>query len=146
MVDIQINVDDNGLANAFAQKASQTTEQFSKFSKDLVDIAQRWVQQEAPRKTGRLKASVQKQYTGSGGLVFVSKAMCQYADWVIDGTGPHRIYPKNKKALNVPGWGIFKWVDHPGTKPNPFVDKAAASMQGEMDARVARFEQWLGEV
>ena len=145
MVTINIKVDDQGLSRAFAQKASETASQFSKFSHDLVDIAQRWVQNEAPRKTGRLKGAVQKQYSGTGGYVFVSKAMCQYADWVIDGTGPHRIVPKSKKALRTP-YGVFKAVNHPGTKGNPFVDKAASAMEGEINARIARFEQWLGEV
>ena len=146
MVSIDIKVDDHGLASAFAKKAGETSAQFQKFSRDIVDIAHRWVQSEAPRKTGRLKASVQKQYSGNGGIVFVSKAMCNYCDFVIDGTRPHDIIPKNKRALNVPGWGVFKKVHHPGTKSNPFVDKAVTAMDGEIERRIALFEKWLEDV
>lgn len=146
MVSINIKVDDHGLASAFAKKAGETNAQFNKFSRDLVDIAHRWVQNEAPRKTGKLKASVQKGYTGNGGYVFVSKALCKYADYVIDGTRPHDITPKSKRALNVPGYGVFKKVHHPGTKSNPFVDKAVTAMDGDIERRIAIFEQWLGDV
>ena len=44
------------------------------------------------------------------------------------GTRPHRIEAKNGKALyfQVNGKGVFaRSVNHPGTKPHPFMQKAA---------------------
>lgn len=144
MVNITVKVSDNGLANAFEKKASDLNSKFTTFTKDLVDIAHRWVQNQAPRKTGKLKASIRKQNTSNGGYVFISA--CNYADYVIEGTQAHTITPKHKKALRVPGYGVFKSVNHPGTKSNPFFDKAASAMMSEINSRVAAFEEWLGSV
>lgn len=132
MAQIEIKLDDHGLANAFNRKAKQTVSEFNKFTKDLVDIAHRWVQNEAPRRTGKLKASVQKQHSGTTGYVFVSKSIAYYADWVIDG---HRTRPFIKSS------GAQRWV--PG---NPFVDKAAGAMNGDIERRVSTFEKWLESV
>lgn len=146
MVQIEIKVDDHQLANLFQHKASQMGAEFNKFSADLVDIAHRWVQSEAPRKTGKLKASVLKQNFGTRGLVWLSKGIAPHWIYVLEGTRPHIIRAKYKKALKVPGWGVFKSVSHPGTKANPFVDKAYDRMQGDINHRVSIFERWLTEV
>lgn len=146
MVQIDIKFDDHGLERLFAMKAGQMQSQFNKLSADLVDIAHRWVQSEAPRKTGKLKASVQKQNFGSRGLVWLSKGIAPHWIYVVEGTRPHIIRAKYKKALRVPGYGVFKSVSHPGTKANPFVDKAYDRMQGDINHRVNIFERWLTEV
>ena len=49
--------------------------------------------------------------------------MHEYGLFVDQGTKPHIIKPKNKKALH---WGgkdgpVVKSVKHPGTQPNPFI-------------------------
>lgn len=145
-MEIKVTFNDQGLERAFRKKAGEANNEFNKLAKDLTDIAHRWVQNEAPRKTGNLKASVKKVVTGNRGLVFVSKYQAPYYTWVLDGTRPHKIVPKNKKALRVPGFGVFKSVQHPGTKSNPFIDKASTAMEGQANARISLFEKWLGEV
>lgn len=147
MATLDIKIDSASLANAFSKKASETDSQFTKFTKDLLDIAHRWVQKEAPRKTGKLKSAVQKVSGSNTGYVFIAKGIAPYADFVIDGTRAHDITPKGKQALFWPGAGHpVKKVHHPGTKSNPFVDNAFNSMQGEINSRVSAFEKWLEDV
>lgn len=147
MVKVEIRVDDQGLEKALLSKGNEVEKRGRQLLRDLLDVAQRWVQSEAPRKTGRLKSSVKKQSSGSGGYVFVSKNIAPYAFWVIDGTRPHTIIPKNGKALSWPGAKHpVKKVRHPGTKPNPFVDKAAQKMMSDIEKKVKIFEDWLVDV
>lgn len=58
-----------------------------------------------------------------------------YDRLVIFGTKPHRIYPKNKKALRWSSGGAFhfaKWVNHPGYRGDNYMQAAA-------DAAVVQF-------
>lgn len=146
MVQITIKVDDNGLANAFERKGAQVNSKIDKLAMDITDALQLWIRDEAPRKTGRTKSSVQKRTWGSRGLVWVSKAISPHVFYVLDGTRAHKIVAKHKKALKVPGWGVFKSVNHPGTKSNPFVDRGADKAQGDIDRKISAFEDWLTEV
>jgi len=54
-----------------------------------------------------------------------------YAPYVEFGTPPHVIEPVNKMALanTATGWGPYKRVNHPGTKPNPFMERILAASQ-----------------
>lgn len=83
----------------------------------------------APVDTGRLRASGKISY--SSFLGFRPKATIvfdvDYARHVNDGTGPHIIRPRNAKALRfvVGGQVVYaKVVHHPGTRANPFLDRA----------------------
>lgn len=146
MVQINITIDDNDLANAFAQKAGQIPAEFDKMTRGIMDALELWIKDAAPRKTGKTKASVMKDVSSSGGAIWVSKAIAPYVYIVLDGSGPHKIYPKNKKALRVPGYGVFKSVQHPGTKSNPFVDKGADKAMNDIERKVNAFTEWLTEV
>ncbi len=58
-----------------------------------------------------------------------------YDRLVIFGTKPHRIYPKNKKALRWSGGGAFhfaKFVNHPGYRGDNYMQAAA-------DAAIVQF-------
>jgi len=112
--------------------------------RQLTDLAAKWVRHEAPRKTGNLAASTQKNYGGDSGHVYVSNAQARYFDCVVDGTRPHDIRPKNGQALYWPGASNpVKGVHHPGTKANPYLDKAFNKMLPEVDEIVSRFHFWL---
>jgi hypothetical protein len=83
----------------------------------------------APVKTGRLRASGRIESRRTLGLrtIYTVGFDVQYAPLVNDGTKPHKIRPKAKKALkfNVGGRTVFAAVvNHPGTKANPFLDRA----------------------
>lgn len=147
MVDIRVTINDNGLAAALRGKAGQINRETQSLIKDLTDIAHKWVQREAPRRTGRLKgAGIEKGTSGDHGWVFASKARVPYMDFVIDGTRAHDIKPKRSQALSWPGASHpVKRVHHPGTRSNPFVDRAAEKINGEVDRRINLFIQWLEE-
>jgi len=74
----------------------------------------------APFKTGNLAGRIIAEVT-SNGLMFY---FVDYAKFVEFGTPPHTITPNTKKALAFKSGGdtiIVKKVNHPGTRPNPFI-------------------------
>ncbi|ADD81130.1 gp25 [Rhodococcus phage ReqiPine5] len=88
-----------------------------------------------PVKTGNLGRSIQEDPIKATGPFSVSggvTANTNYAASVHDGTRPHVIRPKaGKKALkfNVGGRTVFaKKVNHPGTRPRPFLKNAAETV------------------
>lgn len=83
----------------------------------------------APVDTGRLRASGSVHYSSLFG--FRPKATIvfnvDYARYVNDGTRPHIIRPKNASVLRfvVGGRVVYaRVVHHPGTRANPFLDRA----------------------
>ena len=83
----------------------------------------------APVRTGRLRSSIRAEpprIFSLRGSVTVGSDL-EYAAMVNDGTRPHVIRPRAKQVLRfqVGGRTVFaKVVNHPGTKPNPFLDRA----------------------
>jgi hypothetical protein len=62
-----------------------------------------------------------------------------YAKYVIGGTRPHDIYPRDKQALFWAGAEHpVRMVHHPGTKPNPFLSDAEAAMRLPVIAAIAK--------
>jgi len=103
---------------------------------DLSEKLLRVAREEAPVKTGRLRANIRTEpfrmtgpYKGEGG-VGVNKSAVPYAGYVRWGTRPHIIRCKRPAyALHfywkkVGAWVFFDHVNHPGTKPNPFLERA----------------------
>ena len=61
--------------------------------------------------------------------------MAPYAAYVVKGTAPHEIRPVNASilAFEVGGKLVFTpIVRHPGTKPNPFLEKAAEDARSKV--------------
>ncbi len=59
-----------------------------------------------------------------------------HVGFVIGGTKPHVIEPRNARALFWPGARHpVRRVFHPGTAPNPFVEDALDARQAEMENR-----------
>jgi hypothetical protein len=85
---------------------------------------------EAPVKTGELRDSLDaKQSTSyAGGIRLEFTADAPHTKYVIGGTKPHEILPRNAKALAFYGSDgelhFAKRVQHPGTQPNPFHERA----------------------
>jgi len=85
-----------------------------------------------PWRTGFLVQTFQAQLT-TGMLRWFPTA--SYAPFVEFGTKPHIITAKNAKALYWPGAAHpVKSVNHPGTKPNPFMERIVAAAQPEITA------------
>lgn len=68
-----------------------------------------------------LKTAFRERFSDLRGELYNT---AKYAKAVHDGTRPHLIKTRNKKALS--NWKTFFWkvVHHPWTKANPFMDRA----------------------
>jgi hypothetical protein len=88
-------------------------------------------QDEAPKKTGKFARGIRFRTFIKGETVgFTTSTPQPLGKWIIEGTKPHPITPKG------PGYPLaFYWekmgqmwytyhVNHPGTKPNPFIERA----------------------
>lgn len=73
---------------------------------------------------------------GAGRVSMTWTSDAPYAGFVIAGTSPHPIYPKNVKALH---WDdVFALhVNHPGTQPDPFPQRAIDHLLPELTASLA---------
>ena len=81
-------------------------------------------EKEAPRDTQALAGDITVfPITTKGERSVGNTALIDYAKYVYYGTQPHVIRPKKKKALKTP-YGVFKKINHPGTKANPYLDRA----------------------
>lgn len=86
--------------------------------------------QNAPAQTGELRRGIVDDYDKKQVI-----ATAKHSAPVEFGTAPHVITPKNGKALRFVknGKEIFvKKVNHPGTKPQPFMRLAARTVQKEI--------------
>lgn len=85
---------------------------------------------------GNLRQGIGSRLEPSAAMMWVVLyATAPYAPYVIGGTGPHPIAARNAKALRWfenRGHGpiaFAKSVQHPGTKPNNFPERALAPLQ-----------------
>jgi HK97 gp10 family phage protein len=95
------------------------------FIMEVIGEGYRLLRSEAPVKTEKLRQSIRQQSRGLKGEVTIG---APYAVFVATGTQPHIIRPARAQALRfeVAGDIIFSTlVRHPGTKPNPFIRRAA---------------------
>ena len=94
------------------------------------------MEHEAPERTGALRRGIHYRTEGSG---LQARARfyddMDYTEFVIHGTKAHPIQAVNKQALWWEGADhpVFS-VQHPGTEPNPFPDRALTSIQPEVQA------------
>jgi hypothetical protein len=120
----------------------------SKFSKELrqklveklADMAYASAFFGAPWKTGKLAGSIVKEM-GDGEASI--QALAPHAMYVVKGTAPHEIRPVNASVLafEVSGKMVFTpLVRHPGTKPNPFMQRAVEDARSKVDEAFA--ELW----
>jgi len=132
---------------------SQASKNFLENERKAVTfLSQRWVviaREEAPRgKTGNFRAGMEAVIVGGNNSTgFFAGSPSPLGKFINEGTRPHRIYPRLAGALYffwgkiskwtvVPKGGGFKthvsgdklfigkgFVQHPGTQPNPYVDR-----------------------
>lgn len=89
--------------------------------------------------TGALVQSIRKRRAGDGWVIDHDLQRAPHAVFVHWGTRPHVIRAKNKKALRWVKGGAFafaKAVNHPGTKADPWMVRAAALAPLMFRARV----------
>lgn len=116
-----------------------------KFIENLADVAYVSAFFGAPWRSGRLAGSLVKE-VGDGEASI--QALAPYAAFVVYGTAPHEIRPVNGKVLafEVGGKMIFTaLVHHPGTKPNPFLQRAAEDARSKAEETFAELWQEMVE-
>ncbi len=88
-------------------------------------------------RTGKLRASIQANPTGPMTAEIVADA--PYASWVNDGTEPHAIVAHGRALrFEVGGDILFRAsVQHPGTQPDGFMERAAAKAEEVLVERIA---------
>lgn len=95
-----------------------------------------------PVDTGNLRAGGRMRIVVKGGAPMgIVEYVAKYAAAVNDGSGPHVIRPRRRKALKfeVNGQTVFaKSVRHPGTRAQPFLTDAAQSVAAANGYRFVR--------
>lgn len=114
-------------------------EAMRRWSREVGPIAEEAVREHAPvykgggsgnhfgGRPGYLRDSIRYEPAGGYGARVVVGA--PYAKYVIDGTSPHRIEPRNATILHWVSGNedhFAKRVDHPGNRPNRFPERALA--------------------
>jgi len=95
-------------------------------------LAKHTVKGIVPWRTGFLTQSFRAEVT-TGMLRWFPTA--DYAPYVEFGTKPHTILPKDKQALYWPGAAHpVRKVNHPGSKPNQFMERIIGESEHEIDA------------
>lgn len=99
-----------------------------------------------PVKTSILQGSIQmRPATDMGGRItgLWGSFAVKYALWVEEGTQPHVILPKTKKALFWPGADHpVRMVNHPGTQARPYLWPAADMHYPSLAMRIRAQMEW----
>ena len=95
-------------------------------------------------RTGQLERSIDVKFNENSGIVYIDSQSAPHGPFVHEGTAPHSIFPKNKKALRwVPqGGGAFQFarvVHHPGTKSDPFLFNALKNKKDDIRNIFAKY-------
>lgn len=121
---VEVEVSTRGLDfEAVAKTLDEETKQL--LIKRLAEIAYYEAFYTAPWKTGKLARSIIIE-TEDGEAKL--QALAPYAKFVVEGTRPHEIHPAGANVLvfNAKSGDLVftRLVWHPGTKPNPFIQRA----------------------
>ena len=100
-------------------------------------------QEEAPKKTGEFARNIRFRTFVRGDRVgFTLSTPQPLKRWITEGTRPHVIVPRGQGyplRFEVNGRTVFAYrVNHPGTKPHPFDERAAASFEPEAQQALRR--------
>lgn len=138
MISVEINVDLAGLTEGAV--SASVDEQMRLAMSLVMDLAIAKAKREAPVRSGHLAQSLRtRTVTGSffsGGVEGGLQSPLPYASFVEDGTRPHTIEARFRRSLRWPtggGFAFAKKVRHPGTKPNPFMERAVQSVSREAE-------------
>ena len=142
------------ISESFGQLAQEARPLVRALGKRYVEYARA----EAPKRSGRFSQSISfQEFADKQSFGFYGLSAKPIGHFVILGTKPHKIAPRRAGALFffwtkvgiytvVPKAGGFKthmaggklwigkgFVQHPGTKPNPFPSRALARLKADID-------------
>ena len=125
---ISITITDKSMNNFFRDMNKYSEAVQAKVQKEVTRATyavEGGAKQNSPVKKSFLRNSIRATIKGKlSGQVAVG---AKYGGYVHQGTRPHVILPRNKKMLAWKvgkGYRFAKIVHHPGTKANPFLQKA----------------------
>lgn len=95
-------------------------------------------------RTGQLERSIDVKFNENSGIVYIDSQSAPHGPFVHEGTAPHDIFPKNKKALRwaPQGGGAFQFamvVHHKGTKADPFLFNALKNKKDDIRNIFAKY-------
>ncbi len=147
--------------------------QLSREAQPLVRVLGRkyveYAREEAPKRSGRFAESISfQEFSNETSFGFYGLSPKPIGHFIILGTKPHKIAPLHANALYffwskvgvytvVPKGDGFKthmaggklwigkgFVQHPGTKPNPFPARALARLKADIDKLLSTLaERWI---
>lgn len=126
-----VTVDDGDVRASWRLAVAEIGAGTAQAVRHAVRVGERVARAEAPRKTGALEASTVGELTSSTGMsaAGVVKADAPHAASIHDGSKPHEI-TGNPLAFESGGKKVFtRRVFHPGTRANPFIDRAAPATE-----------------
>jgi hypothetical protein len=125
-------------SSANAATVSQRLSELRALGQSMVQA----LQAEAPKNTGAFAAGIHFRTfdEGAGRLVLRTYSPRPLGEFIIRGTQAHPIRARQGKALTFfwpqgpqgPGTYSFKQVQHPGTQPNPYHQRAFDAHRGQM--------------
>ncbi len=113
-------------AKAFGRLPEEFTNVIDKALSDGIIRISNTAKEKCPYRTGTLRRSIIFQ-KGTELLEYLCGTDVNYAEAVEYGSSPHLIVPRFKKVLRfkINGEDIFsRFVQHPGTAPQPFLEPA----------------------
>jgi len=117
------------------------------WTKEVAADEVKYIRKEAPKKTGRFARTIEpyaRDWVVGIRILPYPKLGYKLYRWIVGGTKPHIIRARRAQALHFywtkrRKWVFFKWVRHPGTKSNPFVERGASKFQ-------PRVKYWVNEL
>lgn len=116
----------NETSNAFGVLPNELFSIIDKGLRDGIIRISNTAKEKCPYRTGTLRRSI-RYSKGSEPLEYLCGTDVPYAEMVEYGTAPHIILPRFKKALKfkIGAEDVFsKYVHHPGTTAQPFLEPA----------------------
>jgi hypothetical protein len=157
-VELDIKAPIKNLGKAIRQSFDQLEQEARPLVRALGGKYVEYARQEAPKRSGRFSESFSfQEFSDGNGFGFYGLSAKPIGHYIILGTRPHKIAPRGAKALYffwtkvgvytvVPKAGGFKthmaggklwigkgFVQHPGTKPNPFPARALEHLKADVE-------------
>lgn len=128
MVQVTVNVDTSALQNISSNTVDTVKRKGLEYaSQEMIRVLMR----NSPVDHGLLKMWHITEHSDEEVKI---QSPARYAQMVNDGTSPHWIYPVNKKALYWKGASHpVKYVYHPGTSGQHFVEDSISEVEGRLD-------------
>lgn len=129
MANVTITINEAGIRNLLEGVSGPVQIKLQRVANDVAKAVRR----EAPVKTGKLRDSILvRRGATTSRLGWSVIADTDYSSAVERGTKPHEIVPRRASVLRFPskaGGVVYAHkVNHPGTQPNPFMDRALRSV------------------